>query len=230
MTFSVLARADRSRIMLLPVHEGKTLFEAYLRLKDMPQGPRPFKFLIKREAEKYLPPEDAVRMLRRAGAIYLARGDSAMEEKFTHLLEAFQLSYKRVSVCGHCLGERRVTYVGPTAISYKGARICENCAARELLREADFRGLSRPAKAHLARLLKKRRSLDEVIGLLSLEEMPPGRRKGWRSTPWSCPLPRGSFCEGGSLGSCPFNRAPSRQGCCRVEISWWSRPLPPARA
>jgi len=173
MTFSVLARADRSRIMLLPVHEGKTLFEAYLRLKDMPQGPRVFKFLVKREAEKYLPPEDAVRMLRRAGAIYLAPGDATMEDKFTLLLEAFQLSYKRVSVCGHCLGEHRVTYVGSGAISYKGARICESCAARELLREADFRGLSRPAKAHLARLLKKRRSLDEVIGLLSLEEVRP---------------------------------------------------------
>ena len=173
MTFQVLARADRARIMLLPIREGKTLFEAYLRLKDMPQGPRVFKFLVKREAEKYLPPEDALRMLRKAGAIYLVQGDAAMEKKFVELLEAFQLSYRRVSVCGHCLGERKVTYVGPDAISYKGARICENCAARELLREADFRGLSRPAKAHLARLLKKRRSLDEVMGLLSLEEIRP---------------------------------------------------------
>jgi helicase len=173
MTFSVLARADRSRVMLLPVHDGKTLFEAYLRLKDMPQGPRVFKFLVKREAEKYLPPEDALRMLRRAGAIYLAPGDAVMEKKFVLLLEAFQLSYRRVSVCSHCLGERRVTYVGPTAISYKGDRICENCAARELLREADFRGLSRPAKAHLAGLLKRRRNLDEVIGLLSLEMIQP---------------------------------------------------------
>jgi helicase len=173
MTFSVLARADHSRIMLLPVKEGKTLFESYLRLKDMPQGPRVFKFLVKREAEKYLPPEDAIRMLRKAGAIYLAPGDPIMEKKFVLLLEAFQLSCRRVSVCSHCLGERRVMYVGPTAISYKGARICESCAARELLREADFRRLSRPAKAHLARLLKRRRSLDEVLGLLSLEEVQP---------------------------------------------------------
>lgn len=175
MTFQVLARADKSRILLLPQSGSKTLFEGHLRLKDMPQGPRVFKFLVKREkeAERYLPPEDALRMLRKASAIYLARGDSLLEKKFIELLDAYQLGHRFVQVCGHCLGERRVTYVGRDAITYKGARICENCAAAELLREADFRGLSRPAKAHLARILKTRRNLDEVVGLLSLERLEP---------------------------------------------------------
>lgn len=175
MTFQVLAQADKSRILLLPQSGSKTLFEGHLRLKDMPQGPRVFKFLVKKEqeAERYLPPEDALRMLRKASAIYLARGDSLLEKKFLELLDAYQLGHRFVQVCNHCLGERRVTYVGRDAITYKGARICENCAAAELLREADFRGLSRPAKAHLARILKKRRNLDEVVGLLSLERLEP---------------------------------------------------------
>lgn len=175
MTFQVLAQADKSRILLLPQSGSKTLFEGHLRLKDMPQGPRVFKFLVKKEqeAERYLPPEDALRMLRKASAIYLARGDSLLEKKFVELLDAYQLGHRFVQVCNHCLGERRVTYVGRDAITYKGARICENCAAAELLREADFRGLSRPAKAHLARILKKRRNLDEVVGLLSLERLEP---------------------------------------------------------
>lgn len=175
MTFQVLAQADRSRILLLPQSGSKTLFEGHLRLKDMPQGPRAFKFLVKKEpeAEKYLPPEDAMRMLRKASAIYLARGDPVLEKKFVELLDDFQIGYRFVQVCGHCLGERRVNYVGRDAIVYKGARVCENCAAAELLREADFRGLSRPAKAHLARILKTRRNLDEVVGLLSLERLEP---------------------------------------------------------
>ncbi len=120
MTFQVLAKADRSRIMLLPQRGDKTLFEGYLRLKDMPQGPRVFKFLIKKDVEKYLPPEDALKLLRKAGAIYLARGDEVMEKKFIELLEAYQLSYRRVSICNHCLGERRVTYVGKDAIISQG--------------------------------------------------------------------------------------------------------------
>src|SRR5512147_530985 len=120
MTFQVLAKADRSRIMLLPQSGDKTLFEGYLRLKDMPQGPRVFKFLIKKDVEKYLPPEDALKLLRKAGAIYLARGDEVMEKKFIELLEAYQLGYRRVSVCNHCLGEQRVTFVGKEAIIYKG--------------------------------------------------------------------------------------------------------------
>ncbi|MCK9440578.1 MAG: DUF5814 domain-containing protein [Methanothrix sp.] len=175
MTFQVLAQADRSRILLLPQSGSKVLFEGYLRLKDMPQGPRVFKFLVKKgdEAEKFLPPEDALRMLRKAAAIYLARGDCVMEKKFIELLASYQLGYRFVQVCNHCLGQRRVTYVEQDAITYKGRRICENCAAAELLREADFRGLSRPAKAHLARILKTRRSLDDVVSLLSLQRLEP---------------------------------------------------------
>jgi helicase len=173
MTFQVLAQADRSRILLLPQRGDKTLFEGYLRLKEMPQGPRVFKFLVKKDAEKYLPPEDALKLLRKASAIYLARGDSAMEGKFIELLESYQLGYRFVQVCNHCLGERRVTYVGRDAIAYKGGRICENCAAAELLREADFRGLGRAAKSHLARILKRRRNLDDVVGLLSLQRLEP---------------------------------------------------------
>ena len=161
--------------MLLPQSGSKTLFEGHLRLKDMPQGPRVFKFLVKKdsEAEKFLPPEDAMRMLRKADAIYLARGDAALEKKFVELLESYQLQYRFVQVCSHCLGQRKVTYVPQEAITYKGARICENCAAAELLREADFRHLGRAAKAHLARILKKRRNLDDVIGLLSLQKLEP---------------------------------------------------------
>lgn len=173
MTFQVLAQANRTRVLLLPQSGGKTLFEGHLRLKDMPQGPRAFKFYVKKDSERYLPPEDAVRMLRRASAIYLAHGDPALERRFIELLDAYQLDYRFVSVCSHCLGERRVTYVGGDSITYKGSRICEDCAAAELLREADFRGLGRSAKAHLARILKRRRSLDEVIGLLNLQRLDP---------------------------------------------------------
>jgi len=54
------------------------------------------------------------------------------------MLESYQLKYRFVQVCSHCLGRLLVTYVPQDAITFKGARICENCAAAELLREADF--------------------------------------------------------------------------------------------
>ena len=41
------------------------------------------------------------------------------------------------------------------------------------MREADFRHLGRAAKAHLARILKTRRNLDDVVGLLSLQRLEP---------------------------------------------------------
>ncbi|MCJ7445083.1 MAG: DUF5814 domain-containing protein [Methanotrichaceae archaeon] len=173
MVFQILAQADKTRILLLPIRGNKTLFESHIRLKEMPQGPRVFKFLVKKDIEKYLPPDDAIKLLRKADTIYLAQGYEALEKKFVELLDAYQLRSRRLSVCSHCLSERRFKPLGKDAITYKGARICENCAAAELLRESDFRGLSRPAKSHLRRLLKKRRILDDVLGLLSLERLDP---------------------------------------------------------
>ena len=81
--------------MLLPLRDGKALFEGYLRLKDMPQGPRVFKFLVKDDTERYLPPEDATKLLRQAGAIYIARGEAVLEKKFLELLDAYQLHLQK---------------------------------------------------------------------------------------------------------------------------------------
>jgi archaea-specific helicase len=173
MTFNVLAQAERSRVLLLPLREGQVLFEGFLKLKDMPQGPRAYKFLVKKDVEKYLPPDDVLKLLRRAGAIYISRGDQEMESKFLQFLDSYQLPYKHVLVCQHCLGERKFTAIGKDAISYKSAKVCQSCAAAELLREADFRNLSRPAKAHLIRILRRRKNLDEVLGLLSLQRLDP---------------------------------------------------------
>ncbi|MBN1323161.1 MAG: DEAD/DEAH box helicase [Methanotrichaceae archaeon] len=171
--FHVLAQADRSRVLLLPLKGERPLFEGYLRLKDTPKGPRPFKFLVKKDSEKYLPPDDAVRMLRRARGIFVAPGDRMMEERFIELLGAYQLKYRRISVCNHCLGNRRITLLDKRAIRYKGGEICENCALDELRREADFRGLGRAARAHLARLLRRSGNLDDILALLSLERVDP---------------------------------------------------------
>jgi helicase len=174
MVFQILAQADKSRILLLPIKENhETLFEGHIRLKDMPQGPRIFKFFVQKDVAKYLPPDDAIKLLRKASALYLAKGNEVLEKKFIVFLEAYQLSYRRISVCVHCLSKKKFTPIGKDAIIYKGGRICENCAAAELQRESDYRRLSRSAKSHLARLLKKRRILDDIIGLLSLERLDP---------------------------------------------------------
>ncbi len=173
MSIAVLARAEKGRILILPLRGRETLFEGHLRLQETPKGPRPRKFLVNKDGdERYLQPEDLVRLLRRAEAIYISRGDPAVEEQFVEFLEAFQLPFRRVSVCQLCLSEkRRFTPLDKRAVRYKGELICERCAAEELKREADFRHLGRAAKLHLARLLLKRRNLDDVLALLALERL-----------------------------------------------------------
>lgn len=173
MPIEVLARADKARVLILPLRGGEPLFEGQLRLQDTPKGPRPKKFLINKDGdERYLQPEDLVRLLRKAGKTYIARGDPSLEAKFVEFLDAFQIPHRKVSICQHCLSEkRRFTPLDNKAVRHKGSLICERCALEELQREADFRHLGRAAKVHMARVLLKRRDLDDVLGLLALDRL-----------------------------------------------------------
>ncbi|HRW83766.1 MAG TPA: DEAD/DEAH box helicase, partial [Methanothrix sp.] len=173
MAIAVLARAEKGRVLVLPLRGRNALFEGHLRLQETPKGPRPKKFLINKDGdERYLQPDDLVRLLRKAGEIFIARGDPAVEGQFVAFLEAYQLPCRKVSVCQLCLSEKRIfTPLDRKAVRFKGDLICERCALEELQREADFRHLGRAAKLHLARILLKRRDLDAVLGLLSLERL-----------------------------------------------------------
>jgi len=152
------------------------MFEGYLRLKDTPKGPRAFKFLVYKKdngGEQYLPPEDVIRLFRKAESIYLApTGDSNLEKRFLEFLNAYQLSCRRVAICSLCLKEaRKFTPINKNAVRYKDGLICERCAMEELRREADFRKLGRASKTHLARILLQRRNLDHVLDMLNLTRL-----------------------------------------------------------
>jgi helicase len=173
MPFQILARAEKSRILLMPLKGKVPIFEGYLKLKDTPKGPRIYKFLVRKDGERYLPPDDVLKLLRRASVIYIARGEASQEKRFSELLEAYQLSVKKVVICPHCLAEHRVTAIDGNACTYRGDRICERCAVEELRREADFRGMGRSAKLHLVRLLRRNGNLDDVLSFLSSENLDP---------------------------------------------------------
>ncbi|MGC9514596.1 DEAD/DEAH box helicase, partial [Methanocrinis sp.] len=173
MSIAVLARAEKGRVLILPLRGAETLFEGYLRLQETPKGPRPRKFLVNKDGdERYLPPDDLVRLLRKASSIYIAPGHPSVEGQLVEFLEAFQLPFRKVSICQLCLSEKKkFTPLDRRAVKYKGGLICERCAAEELRREADFRHLGRAAKLHLGRLLLKRRNLDDVLALLALDRL-----------------------------------------------------------
>ena len=106
------------------------------------------------------------------GSDLVARGDPALEAKFLEFLDGYQIPHRKVSICHHCLSEKRsFTPLDGKAVRHKGGLICERCALEELQREADFRHLGRAAKVHMARLLLRRRDLDEVLGLLALDRL-----------------------------------------------------------
>ncbi|MHC1632064.1 MAG: DUF5814 domain-containing protein [Methanotrichaceae archaeon] len=165
----------------MPLQGRESIFEGYLRLKDTSKGPRAYKFLVcKRDngGEQYLPPGDAIRILRKAESIYLAGGNMSLEKNFIQFLKAYQLSYRRVAICYQCLtAERKFTPLNKNAIKYKGDLICERCALEELRHEADFRKLGRSANVHLAKILLKRRNLDDVLDLLDLKKLDPDLTK-----------------------------------------------------
>jgi len=177
MALHILAQAEKGKVLLLPVRGKEPLFEGSLRLRNTSKGPRVYKFFIKsaKNGDRYLNPEDVIKLLRKAGTIYLAKGEPLQEKEFVKFLEAYQLTYKRIEICGQCLGSKRVftPLSRKVAIKYKNGRICERCALEELKREADFRKMGHGAKVHLGKILLKRRDLDEVLDLMALKKLDP---------------------------------------------------------
>lgn len=176
MSLSVVVYPLKQRIHVLPIRDmgAQPVFKATLSLHDTRKGPRASRFIVtKNGKEEIRQPSEAVDLLRLADDILIATGgDQEKEERFLEFLSAYQLDYRRVSLCRPCLLNGRVMFVGRGSIKYRGEHICWDCAWDELKREARFKGeMSREALDRLERLLRRTNDLDRVIGFLSPKKL-----------------------------------------------------------
>jgi len=150
----VIKRGNKKNEFEVYKKENEEVKKFNLILEETPKGYRPKRF---REGEVLLKPKDAINLLRN-GDIYTAEECKEMEE----MLEDFNLSYDKISLCRFCLIEGKINTM-KKGYRYHGETICEACAKKEIFREMRYRNID--SSEGILKVLKRLKDVDKVLRL-----------------------------------------------------------------
>lgn len=174
---SVIIHPQKSKLIILPIKDSGNVpsFHGTLILKHTPKGARAGKFRIKQgEKEELRAPDELIELLRLADKILIAEGNEESEAGFKELLAAYQLDYGYTNTCRLCLLAGRYTTVDGNSIRFRNELVCEECAKKELMREASSHKIGRHGRERLIQILLKTKNLDRVLAMLSPEKLDSG--------------------------------------------------------
>src|SRR5660397_122234 len=175
---SIIIHPQKSKLIVLPIKDNSSEpnFYGTLILKHTPKGARVGKFRIKQgEKEDFRAPEELIELLRLADKILIAEGNEASEAGFKELLTAYQLDYGYTTTCRLCLLAGKFTTNSP--IRFHNESVCEDCAKKELVKEAKSIKLGSHGQERLIQILLKTRNLDRVLAMLSPGKLDSGLTK-----------------------------------------------------
>ncbi|MCZ7395115.1 MAG: DUF5814 domain-containing protein [Candidatus Methanoperedens sp.] len=174
---SLIIHPQESKILVLPIKNNdiEPIFQGILILKNTSKGARAGKFRIKQgEKEEFRAPDELIELLRLADKILIAEGNEVSEAGFKELLSAYQLDYGYTTTCRLCLLAGKYTTVNNNSIRFNNESICEECAKKELTREAKSLKIGAHGQERLVHILLKARNLDRVLAMLSPEKLDSG--------------------------------------------------------
>ena len=174
---SVIIHPQDSKLAVLPVKDDakEPVFYGILTLKRTSKGARAGKFRIKQGGKEELrAPDELIELLRLADRILIAEGNEESEAGFKEMLAAYQLDYGYTNTCRSCLLAGRYTTVDSNSIRFRNELICEDCARKELLREAKSLKIGAHGQERLIKILLETRNLDRVLAMLSPEKLDSG--------------------------------------------------------
>ncbi len=173
----VIIHPQKSKLLILPIKEKGNVpsFHGTLILKHTPKGSRVGKFRIRQgKKEEFRAPEELIELLRLADKILIAEGNEESEAGFKELLEAYQLDYGYTSACRLCLAAGRHTMINNNSIRFHNEQICEECAAKELVREINAMKIGKHGQERLVRIMLGNRNLDKVLAMLRPDNLDSG--------------------------------------------------------
>jgi helicase len=176
----LIIHPHKSKILVLPIKDKENMpsFQGTLILKQTPKGARVGKFRIKQgDKENFRAPEEFIELLRLADKILIAEGNEESEAGFKELLGAYQLDYGYTNACRFCLGAGKHTLINSNSIRFHNESICENCATKELMREAKSLKIGVHGQKRLIQMLLGSRNLDKVLAMLSPIKLDSGLTK-----------------------------------------------------
>ncbi|WP_407357363.1 DUF5814 domain-containing protein [Methanolobus sp. WCC5] len=179
MTLWILASAERSKIIVLPIKDKKKnpLFVGELILRQTDAGPRPHKFTVRTDGKKeFRSPSEFVDLIRVADRIMIAKGgDEAQATEFVHMLRGFQLNADIVNACRFCLLKNRFNFLNRRSVRYHREKVCEDCAREELFRMLKNSQVNYGDEVceRFEETMLKTRDLDRTIAMISPDELDP---------------------------------------------------------
>ncbi|MCX9085313.1 MAG: DUF5814 domain-containing protein [Candidatus Methanoperedens sp.] len=165
---SIIIHPQKSKLIVLPIkgNSQEPNFYGTLILKKTSKGARVGKFRIKQgDREDFRAPEELIELLRLADKILIAEGNEASEAGFKELLTAYQLDYGYTTTCRLCLLAGKFTTNSP--YQFHNESVCEDCAQKELIKEAKSIKLGSHGQERLLQILDKTKNLDRVLAMLS---------------------------------------------------------------
>jgi helicase len=173
----IIIHPQKSKLIILPIKDNskEPNFYGTLILKHTSKGARVGKFRIKQgDKEDFRAPEELIELLRLADKILIAEGDEGSEAGFKEMLAAYQLDYGYTTTCRLCLQTGIYTTLKGDSIRFHNESVCEECAKKELIKEARSIKLGTHGQERLIQILLKTRNLDRVLAMLSPGKLDSG--------------------------------------------------------
>lgn len=166
--------------MVIVDKKREPLWTGELELKQNTAGFRPHKIRILKKNgktltdEEYYPTKDFIDFLKKAGRIMISADTSPENrQKIEEMLQAYQLKADSVSICRHCLLQKRFNFLNKSSVKYGKESICPDCAKEELKKAL------RNSKQHMGdstmdffeRVLDRTKDFDKTLAMLNADRL-----------------------------------------------------------
>ncbi|MGV8143425.1 MAG: DUF5814 domain-containing protein [Methanothermobacter sp.] len=168
----IILRKNKKILEIYPIGSSKgalnqrrkPIFYGYLRIKNIDDQIKPYKFIVKKDDKETLqPPGEAIKILRKQN-VFLAGDDQETEE----MLDSLNIKYRKTRICKHCTFEGYITLIKrDKSYLYHGDYICRLCAEAEIKREMESRGYDLNTFNNFKKLLKRTGNLEEVLKIFN---------------------------------------------------------------
>ncbi len=168
----IILRRNKKIVELFPIGSSKEalnsrrkpLFYGYLKLKQINNQIRPYKFIVKKgDKESLFPPSEALKILKKQN-VYLIGEDEEIEE----MLNSLNIEFKKTRICKHCTLEGYITVIKrESSYLHHKDYICRLCAEEEIKRELKYNGIDLSVFNNFKRMLDKTGDLDKVLSVFN---------------------------------------------------------------
>jgi putative ATP-dependent RNA helicase len=166
----IILRRKKKIVEIFPIGSSKgalntrrkPLFYGYLKLRRTEDHVRIHKFIVKKDKEIILPPNEAVKILRKQN-VFLVGKDPETEE----LLQSLNINFQRTIICRHCTFEGFITLIQKEkSYIYHDEHICHLCADNEIRRELKAHSIDLSTFPRFKRMLNKIGDLERVLSIV----------------------------------------------------------------